>query len=63
MTVYLCLRAGYTASHIGEEVWSMAKCVNCRKEVDDSAEVCPHCGQNLSEPIVQQKPHCGTPKV
>jgi rRNA maturation endonuclease Nob1 len=39
----------------------MAECVNCRKEVADDAEVCPHCGQNLDEPIVQQKPHCGTP--
>jgi len=41
----------------------MAKCVNCRKQVDDDVEVCPHCGQNLADPIVQVKPHCGTPQA
>lgn len=39
----------------------MAKCVNCRREVDEAAEACPHCGQDLTEPVVSKKPHCGTP--
>jgi rRNA maturation endonuclease Nob1 len=39
----------------------MAKCITCGKEVDDDAEVCPHCGVDLTEPIVTTKPHCGTP--
>ncbi|MCZ7665043.1 MAG: zinc-ribbon domain-containing protein [Thermoleophilia bacterium] len=39
----------------------MAKCISCRKEVDDDAEECPYCGASLTEPIVQDKPHCGTP--
>jgi rRNA maturation endonuclease Nob1 len=39
----------------------MAKCISCRKEVEDDAEVCPHCGTDLTEPVVTTKPHCGTP--
>ncbi|MCJ7795504.1 MAG: zinc-ribbon domain-containing protein [Thermoleophilia bacterium] len=41
----------------------MAKCISCRKEVDDSAETCSHCGASMTEPVVQDKPHCGTPSV
>lgn len=41
----------------------MAKCISCRKEVDDAAEECPHCGASLTEPVVADKPKCGTPTV
>jgi RNA polymerase subunit RPABC4/transcription elongation factor Spt4 len=39
----------------------MAKCPNCRKEVPEEQESCPHCGQDFNEPSVEKKPHCGTP--
>jgi predicted amidophosphoribosyltransferase len=39
----------------------MGKCVVCGKDVPEDEDVCPHCGQDLTEPPVQKKPHCGTP--
>lgn len=39
----------------------MAKCISCRKEVDDDATECPYCGTDLTEPRNEPKPHCGTP--
>jgi len=41
----------------------MAKCFTCHKEVDDDAESCPHCGASLTEPDINKKPHCGTPRT
>jgi RNA polymerase subunit RPABC4/transcription elongation factor Spt4 len=41
----------------------MATCMSCRKEVDDDAADCPHCGASMTEPSVSPKPHCGTPKA
>jgi predicted nucleic acid-binding Zn ribbon protein len=28
----------------------MKKCIYCRKEVEESAKICPHCGFSLSKP-------------
>ena len=55
---------GYTRSRSDPTMEGvMVKCFSCRKEVDESAETCPHCGASLTEPVVQEKPHCGTPSV
>jgi rRNA maturation endonuclease Nob1 len=41
----------------------MATCMSCRKEVSDEAEECPHCGASMTEPTIQDKPHCGTIQI
>jgi ribosomal protein S27AE len=31
--------------------------------VSDEAEECPHCGASMTEPTIQDKPHCGTIQI
>jgi hypothetical protein len=49
--------------HLSLREVRMATCMSCRKEVDDEAIDCPHCGASMTEPSNSPKPHCGTPKA
>ena len=39
----------------------LTRCPGCAKEVDESAEVCPHCNRDFSVPVVRKRPQATPP--